>query len=136
MPSARKFYIRRALRVIPAYWISIVVLVLVFEHEFLQTSQLKNLVLHLAMLHNWSTVTRESIDGPYWSLAVEWQFYLVLPLIAALLAALPAKRIGWAMGGLLLVFIILAVSHSLGGCWLCGRSGALGLPWPRGVPEF
>jgi peptidoglycan/LPS O-acetylase OafA/YrhL len=125
LPSVRKFYLRRGLRVLPAYWASIVLLILFFEREFLQGGQVGNLVLHFAMLHNWSTFTRESIDGPYWSLAVEWQFYLVLPLIALLLLLLRWRSRLWIGSVVLVSLVAMSPLYAILGAWVRHRSARL-----------
>jgi peptidoglycan/LPS O-acetylase OafA/YrhL len=84
-PSVRRFYARRALRILPAYWASLAILVFCFSPVYLVTRPC-DLLLHVALLHNWSEGTLHSIDGPYWTLAFEWQFYLMLPLIGAVAA--------------------------------------------------
>ncbi len=38
--------------------------------------------MHLLMLHDDIAVMNRAIEGPFWSLAVEAQFYVVLPIIA------------------------------------------------------
>lgn len=81
-PATKNFYARRAIRILPAYWASLVILVALFSNEYLRRSEWRNLVLHITLLHNWSDAIIKSIDGPYWTLAIESQFYLLLPIIA------------------------------------------------------
>lgn len=81
-PSARQFYIRRALRILPGYYISLFLLILLTAPEYLHSDHLKQLVLFLTLFMDSSATTYQRINGPFWTLAVEWQFYLLLPLLA------------------------------------------------------
>lgn len=84
--EARRAYMKaRLLRVIPAYWAQIALLFLL---AWLATGAIpgwsREIPAHLAFMNN---ATRESgINGVYWSLPVEFTFYLVLPFVAAWLA--------------------------------------------------
>jgi len=65
------------------------------------------------------------INGPYWTLAVEFQYYLILPLIAfgiLLLTRLvrPEKRL-WVVVGSLFALMIWGISISYYGAYLNGR---------------
>lgn len=103
-PLARTFYVRRALRILPGYYVSLFVLILLEQHAYfspmnwsnpaqyfaflldssqrLQPPTLGNLGLFLTFLMDSSAQTFRQLDGPYWTLAVEWQFYMILPLLA------------------------------------------------------
>jgi peptidoglycan/LPS O-acetylase OafA/YrhL len=94
-PSWQHFYARRASRILPAYLVVLVPLLalLIAQHALLV--QLINVVLLLALCHNlalssWSLTL--TYDGPLWSLATEWQYYLVLPLLALLVSRVHGRR--------------------------------------------
>lgn len=80
-PSTRRFYLRRALRIIPAYYICLFTLILLQHREYLQVDHWQHLALFLIFFMDSSKATFQAIDGPFWTLAVEWQFYLLLPLL-------------------------------------------------------
>ena len=81
-PLARSFYIRRALRIMPGYYLSLVLLIFLSAPQYLQPDNLPNLGLFLTFLMDSAKETfRGPIDGPYWTLAIEWQFYMILPLL-------------------------------------------------------
>ncbi|HLI71148.1 MAG TPA: acyltransferase [Ktedonobacteraceae bacterium] len=81
-PLTRTFYLRRALRIMPGYYSSLLILVLLTQPDYLQPAHLFNFGLFLTFLMDSSPLTFRQLNGPYWTLATEWQFYMVLPLIA------------------------------------------------------
>jgi peptidoglycan/LPS O-acetylase OafA/YrhL len=90
-PSAREFYIRRARRILPAYYVQLAMLFFVFLPLLNPTLWraargfvLANLGLHALFLHYTTPYSSASlsINGPLWTLALEMQYYLLLPLIA------------------------------------------------------
>jgi peptidoglycan/LPS O-acetylase OafA/YrhL len=79
----RAFYWRRVLRLIPAYWVALVVMLPLIRLG--QPHGLPNLLLIQAYRSSWA---RSGI-APAWSICVEASFYLLLPLFALLLRRLP-----------------------------------------------
>ena len=94
-PSTGKFYIRRALRILPAYWASLILIIIWLEPQFLVPSYLADVGSHLLLVHDYSQATKMSINGPFWTLAVESHFYLLLPLLAWMLWRLSLQKTGW-----------------------------------------
>ena len=81
-PSTRAFYRRRALRMLPAYWVCLALLAL-FQWSSLATPLgLANIASHVVLLHDLVPDFNRAIEGPFWTLALEAQFYLLLPLLA------------------------------------------------------
>jgi peptidoglycan/LPS O-acetylase OafA/YrhL len=71
-----RFYIRRALRIVPVYFLVLIVLGLT------RTASLNYLAVCVIFLANWPTLLLHSFFVPYpvlWALAVEGQFYAVWP---------------------------------------------------------
>lgn len=82
----------RLTRILPAYYVSLVLIVAVLEPAL--ASQLKgwiNILLHVLMLHSLQEWTMFSINGRYWTLGIEFGFYL---LMLALGPVLRLRR-GW-----------------------------------------
>src|SRR6266700_7753045 len=95
-PLVRVFYMRRVLRILPAYYVSLFLIILFQHPEYLHRDHLKNLALFLTFFMDSSRATFRQLNGPYWTLATEWQFYMLLPLIALgiafLVSRVPIKR--------------------------------------------
>jgi len=80
-PSLRLFYLRRGFRIIPAYYVTLFLMIVLFHQEYLKPQHLKDIWLFLTFFMD-SPSTFQQIDGPFWTLAVEAQFYMLLPLLA------------------------------------------------------
>ena len=136
--SFRVFYGRRMMRILPALYVVSIATALLFSALFppqLSGELLKSMVAGLLSYSNlWFYFTvdyfADNVTQPtlhYWSLAVEEQFYLVLPLLYWAL---------WRAGGARLalrVFALLFVVSLGWACWVVGteRSAAFFLPWLR-----
>ena len=103
-----RFYLRRALRILPLYWI------LLFSGFMMQDWWLANggsrdfwlwrnhlpLVDYLLLIQNWRTAAPFAYFYlPTWSLAAEEQFYLLLPLA---LAGLSHRIFAWLAGAMII----------------------------------
>ncbi|HEX5439630.1 MAG TPA: acyltransferase [Ktedonobacterales bacterium] len=81
LPSATYFYRRRMLRIVPAYWVCLFI-VAVAENQLRRTVEPLNMLTHVLMIHDDFPRFNRDLEPPFWTLAVEAQFYLVLPLLA------------------------------------------------------
>jgi len=98
-PSARGFYARRARRIVPAYYVQLVllfVLVMPLLHGrgYWKSDlyvDLWNAVAHALFIHNTTPLTGGSLNanGALWTLAVEAQFYALMPLVVPRVARAP-----------------------------------------------
>lgn len=96
-PSVRAYLRQRAVRILPAYWLVAVVALLLWSREHLGSPRAWLEVLTLTFTydpHPWWTGTGPRGLGQIWSLCVEVSFYLLLPLLAAALAALARRGRG------------------------------------------
>lgn len=80
-PSVRRFYLQRIFRIIPAYYLSLILIVLLFQRQYLQPQHWQELVLFFTFFMDSSQATFKQLNAPFWTLAVEWQFYMLLPLV-------------------------------------------------------
>jgi len=107
--SLRAYFFRRLTRLEPPYMLS---MVLVFTLLILYVGQsaqvlLPHLVASLLYVHNLVYASGSSINAVAWSLEVEIQFYVLVPLLAALFAIRNARWRRIAIIGLILLAIVL-----------------------------
>ena len=77
LPAAREFYRRRALRILPAYWLAIIVTLGALS---LRPASRADWLSYLLLVQ---TIDHHSVDpslSQMWTLSTELSFYLVLPL--------------------------------------------------------
>lgn len=110
LPSARRFYRRRALRILPAYWVCLAILVaLKFLVRHVPFS-LGDVAAHIVLINDSFPQFNRDYNGPFWTLAVEAQFYVLLPLMALLVARVCGRRRSpWRIAGGILVLIACAL---------------------------
>src|SRR5260370_2543812 len=81
-PSTRSFYLRRASRIIPAYYVCLFLLVFLSHTEYLHPARWADLGLFLAFFMESGAATYQKLNGPFWTLCVEWLFYMLPPLLS------------------------------------------------------
>lgn len=84
---AGAFYLRRALRILPSYWLCLAVMLAfaVAEPDYADGPRLfRDLLAHLGFVQNLFGFSYNStrLNVVLWTLAVEVQFYLILPALA------------------------------------------------------
>ena len=105
-PSTRAFYARRIRRIVPAYYLQLVflfalVMPLLHGRKYWRSDlyvDLWNAAAHALFVHNTTPLTSGSLgaNGALWTLAVEAQFYLLLPLVAPLFVRMPRRAFAGA----------------------------------------
>ncbi|GAA3232323.1 acyltransferase [Actinocorallia longicatena] len=89
-PSVRRYLRRRALRILPAYWLMLAFTLLVFTENRPHAGSARTWLEFLTLTHPydpgkwWQGLGPRGL-GPMWSLSVEASFYLLLPVLARLL---------------------------------------------------
>jgi peptidoglycan/LPS O-acetylase OafA/YrhL len=105
--GTRRFVRRRAWRILPAYWVALVISTLVTAYlvrpELGATTVAKAFVVHGLLLQD--VVGSQSPNGAFWSIAVEWQIYFAFPLILWI-----ARRKGLEAAAALTVGVVL-IAH-------------------------
>lgn len=90
-PAMVQFFLRRAARILPAYLLCLLAVVLITKH-WQSSEQVTDVFLHLSLLHNFSAESFYSINQPFWTIGIQMQFYLLLPLLLALGAWLGRRK--------------------------------------------
>lgn len=95
MPSVRQYFRNRALRILPAYWVILIAVALVFQHELLRDPRM--LMANLLLIQNY--VPSYLVGGeeglgivPAWSLVIEVSFYLIVPVLGYVAVRLATRR--------------------------------------------
>ncbi len=93
--GARGFFLGRVRRILPPYYaalvLSIGIAVWLLErhtgtlYDYSLPVTRRSVLLHVLLLHNLSPSTIANINGPFWSIAVESQIYLLFPALIFLL---------------------------------------------------
>jgi len=106
-PRVGAFLLRRAGRIVPAYWVAVAGSVaLVWGLDGTPGVRLppaQDLWLFAVFGQNFTTPTLLRLNAPLWTLAVEASFYAVLPLIGWLALRAPATRAGQSIAPALLL---------------------------------
>lgn len=125
-PSVRSYLRNRFLRVLPGYWLALLVAGLVLRTTYLPAlsvegrslaSEPEVLAANLLLVQGYFPSTLSTGIGPAWSLVVEMAFYLVLPLLAAgaaLLALRTAAGRRWSWAAALAPAAFLLVLGQVG----------------------
>ncbi len=95
-----EFYFKRALRILPAYFVVLALYLMI--PAFKERSQLPPLWRMITFTQNFGLdLTRDGAFSHAWSLCIEEQFYLVLPLLIIALTLVKAhKKAAWLLVGL------------------------------------
>lgn len=105
-PDMRRFYERRIARIVPAYYVQLALLfalVMPLLHGLTYWRAdlyvyAANALAHALFVHNLSPLTSASlgVNGALWTLAIEAQFYLLLPWLAPLFVRAPWRSLALA----------------------------------------
>jgi len=117
----QNFFVRRFFRIAPAFYLSIVLSLVVFGlgPRFMAPNGLRPAAILSTFLfvNGWRPDTINSVVAGQWSIAVEMTFYLVLPLLFRLVRSMRAAVIAW------LVAIFAAGVLKPLGYLLCSSAG-------------
>ncbi|MET0415542.1 MAG: acyltransferase [Actinoplanes sp.] len=120
LPSARTYLWRRALRILPAYWLTVAVCLLVVPRNDDATAA--DWARHLTLTQIYEAYGLRHALGHTWSLATEVVFYALLPVLAVL-ALRGRRRAGRPLRIMVVAAVITLVWVSLMG------AGVLSLSW-------
>ena len=115
--NIRRFYLRRIFRTFPSYWLVLTILIFAFPINEIQRG---NVIWEYTYLTNFGPLRPDKIVMFWgWSLSLEEQFYLAVPLLFLVLRRLPTDRAR-------IVFLALLAASATGArilVWWDGR------PW-------
>lgn len=118
--SWKSYFIRRFLRIAPLYYVVLTTLLLTFPRP----DEAITAIYHYTFANVFAPQFANDIIGVEWSIAVEWAFYLLLPIIVALCR--------WRFGlfALLTVSFVLLkynseITHSFGDTFFASRNYSL-----------
>jgi peptidoglycan/LPS O-acetylase OafA/YrhL len=104
------FYLRRFFRVYPPYLGALLLFGLLLPGTRLQMTSwadCSQLGSHLLLLHNFGEHWFHGINGSFWSIAVEFQLYLLYPILLVIVS-----KFGWSRA--LVILAVLEISMRLG----------------------
>ncbi len=103
-PTLGGYVYRRAIKILPSYWLAIALILAYVRPPWLWDVKALawNLGSHLLFVQNLFHESESAINGVFWSLGVEVQFYLLFPLVAAAFVRSPIA----AFAGLCLTAIL------------------------------
>jgi len=86
-PKLKRYFLRRVMRVFPAYYAQLAILLLIAAWMPGQNAihDWGSFIRHLLMLFTPPPLGTLPINGVWWTLPIEFSFYLVLPLLALLM---------------------------------------------------
>lgn len=80
--SVRHYIYRRFIKIVPSYLLCMAVILLVFGNPFPSRQEtMWQLFAHVFFIHNWFPDSIGTINGVFWTLGVEIQFYVLFPLL-------------------------------------------------------
>lgn len=91
-PDLRRYAIRRAARIVPAYWVAILIpaaLLALLDHG--EARPVEQLPIYLLFAQNYFDVTAQGLNPPTWTIVVEASFYVAAPIVAIGLAWVTAR---------------------------------------------
>ncbi len=110
--SVKNFYIRRALRIWPLYFVTLIVGFAVYPRlavDFHEIADWRMFALFLANFDAiYNSLPKDGMLGVQWSIAIEEQFYLLWPLVFLLFGN--KRQFGWICLALILISIIFHFS--------------------------
>ncbi len=81
-PSTRRFFMRRAMKIVPSYLLALGAFALVYRSTFASPLDAAwQLGTHVTFLHPLWPDTFGAISGPLWTIGIEVEFYLLFPLV-------------------------------------------------------
>lgn len=111
LPGLKRYYIRRGLRIIPAYWFALIVIAIWLDRPYVFTPE--GLVTYFGFLQVYGSDTLGSGIAQAWQISVLVAFYLLLPLWAVGMRAISVSSVRsyvWSEAGMLVALLLASVA--------------------------
>lgn len=129
-PAIDAYWLRRIVRIVPAYYLCLTGL-LIWNGALFDADESTNVLLHYLFVFNFSNDYFYDFNPPFWTLAVEMQFYVLLPLLFVLVRHC-ATALAWFAFAALAVIAYGAQVALLQG--VVGSELFAGAVMPNGAP--
>jgi len=106
-PDARVYGLRRLLRLVPAYWLALIVIALAFGRD--DVLSWPGALVHFGLLQAYDPARFTGGIGQAWTLTVEVAFYAALPVIGLAARRLPGGSAARIVRGELTLLAVLAL---------------------------
>ena len=120
-PKLKNYAFKRAVRILPAYYVALTALILL-SGLWKIPGAFADILLHYLFLFNYTEFTIFSINAPFWTLAVEVQFYILLPCLFLFLRKISIRK---ALGVIFILGLGAYAAH-----YLLMVSVTSIVPWP------
>jgi peptidoglycan/LPS O-acetylase OafA/YrhL len=95
--SARSYIVNRSFRILPAYFVSMLLVLFLQDSSYLATAGgWKDVTAHVFLVQSWFKEYRVSINPVLWTLSIEWLFYIFMFVCAPLIRR---ARVRWIVVG-------------------------------------
>jgi peptidoglycan/LPS O-acetylase OafA/YrhL/VanZ family protein len=131
-PNTLQYLKHRAVRIIPLYYLCFFGLLMIKGFSGPEVS-FNNITSHLFFVHNLKDSQVMSLNPPFWTLAVEMQFYLILPLV---FLAMRQLKYHLAQFALIAFIVVWFLGYKLIFEWMSSNFDwplTFSLVWPFGV---
>ena len=125
--DTQRYAWRRALRIVPAYWIALTVTGILLGHKIFENPLA---YYGFAQIYSQDTLTGGLIQA--WTLDVEVTFYVFLPLWAWLLSRASLRRQAYALAGLAAASLAWKVAF----VWSGSARQVVDTPWLHSLPAY
>ena len=125
LPNIKHYFLKRAIRIIPLFYFCFILLMALKGFKGAEVN-FNNILSHLFFLHNLKDDQVMSLNPPFWSLAVEMQFYILLPLFFVSIKKLNRKS------GTLVFIVLVPVIYIF--YWLLMNWLGEWNDWPIRIP--
>lgn len=89
-PTLGRFIDRRFIKIVPSYLIAVLLVAYLFTQDAaVVQNRFFHILTHVLFINPWWHSTIFSIDGAFWSIGVEVQFYVIFPLLALAMSQRP-----------------------------------------------